>query len=291
MSAPRRGERAAFIIWSPDYTHLSSGIRCLFLLCHHLNGLGYEAYISGRGSPEHLSTRFIDAEAVRRFRAGGGRDITIYPEILKQNVFDSKHVVRYLLNKPGVITETSVSDYGTDEFFIHYADEFVPEGIRSRRLRIPTLDRAVFRETKPPAERNGYILYSSRVRPNLDAVPAWVHPRTLLASDDPKGPATLAALYRSSRALVTWERTAAITEAIHCGCPVILVPNPAFQHQIMVRRNLGCGVAVGWSQEKLRRAARTVPISQYWYRARSMLLARRIESFARQAQRHFGYRA
>ena len=281
---------ASFVIWAPDYTHLSSGIRCLYLLCHHLNRLGYEAYISGRNAPANLSTRYLDQEKIGEFRANGGQDIAIYPEILKENVFSSTRVVRYLLNKPGVITRTTMSDYGASDFFIHYADEFAPKGITSRRLRIPTLDTTVYRQDGPPVERSGFLLYSSRVVPDPADIPDWVRPRTTLSWADPVEPTALAALYRSSRALVTWERTAAVTEAIHCGCPVILVPHPTFDHEPIVRRNLGCGVVVGWDRGGLDRAARTVPISKLWYRLRSALLARRVHRFARQAQLHFGYR-
>jgi len=291
MSARRAGTRPTFIIWAPDYTHLSSGIRCLYLLCHHLNRLGHDAYISGRNAPPHLFTRFMDQEKVRQFRADGGEDIAVYPEILKENVFSSERIVRYLLNKPGLITRTAMADYGKSDYFIHYADEFVPKGVRSRRLRIPTLDTTVYHGGAPAAERHGFLLYSSRVEPDPASIPDWVRPRTLVSYKTPRDPATMAALYRSSRALVTWERTAAVTEAIHCGCPVILVPHPTFDHDAVVRRNLGCGVAVGWDPGRLDRAARSLPISRAWYRLRSIRLARQVDRFARCAQHHFGYRA
>jgi len=291
MSAHAGGARASFLIWAPDYTDLSSGIRCLYLLCHHLNRLGYEAYISGRNAPPHLATRFMDQEKVGEFRDRGGQDITIYPEILKENVFGSTRVVRYLLNRPGIITGTAMNDYGASEFFVHYADEFVPEGLRSRRLRIPTLDTGIYHGAGPAARRGGFLLYSSRVVPDPASIPDWVFPRTLVSSLDPRAPLDLAALYRSSRALVTWERTAAITEAIHCGCPVVLVPHPRFDHRVIVRRNLGCGVAVGWDRDRLTRARLTLPAAKAWYRLRSLRLAARIDRFARQAQRHFGYPA
>ena len=289
MSAHRDGARASFIIWAPDYTHLSSGVRCLYLLCHHLNRLGYEAYISGRNAPPHLVTRFMDLEKVGEFRAKGGQDIAIYPEVLKENVFSSTRIVRYLLNKPGVMSEAAISDYGASDFFVHFADEFVPEGLRSRRLYIPTLDGTVYHETVPAVERSGFLIYSSRVVPEPGSIPDWVHPRTTVSHDDPRDPVAMAALYRSSRALVTWERTAAITEAIHCGCPVILIPHPTFNHDVIVRRNLGCGVAVGWDPARLKKARRTVLISKARYRLRSLWLSARVKRFARQAQRHFGY--
>lgn len=291
MSAPPKGGRAAFIIWAPDYTYLSSGIRCLFLLCHHLNRMGYEAYITGRNAPSHLSTRFIDIGAADRFRANGGHDITIYPEIVKENYFLSKNVVRYLLNKPGFLTDTTVAHYGADEYFIHYADEFVPEGVRSRRLRIPTLDTTVFNMQDSDVKREGFLLYSSHNQADVSAIPDWIYPRTIISRDSPIDPVTLARLYRSSRGFVTWERTAAATEAMHCGCPVILMPNAKFEHEHIVRRNLGCGVAVGCDSRSLAIAARSLPIGRYWYHLRSVLFVQSINRFAKHAQRHFGYQS
>ena len=55
------------VIDAPDYTHLSSGIRCLHLLCDRLNRLGVSAAVKIFRSTARFGP--IDAEAERRFIA------------------------------------------------------------------------------------------------------------------------------------------------------------------------------------------------------------------------------
>jgi hypothetical protein len=56
-----------FYIFAPPYTYMSSGIRCLHLLCDHLNRLGYRAYLNTRRTSPKLNTPFADWKTIERF--------------------------------------------------------------------------------------------------------------------------------------------------------------------------------------------------------------------------------
>src|SRR5439155_5957130 len=136
-----RASRAIFYVDAPDYTYMHSGVRCLHLLCHHLNRLGYRAYVGTQVTHPDLNTPHADASMLDQFRKDGLTDIVIYPEVVAGNPLKAKQVVRYLLNKPGYFTGVGMETYGTDDFYVHFADEFAPPGKNSLRLRIPLVDQ------------------------------------------------------------------------------------------------------------------------------------------------------
>lgn len=207
----------------------------------------------------------------------------IYPEVTAGNPHGFPRVVRYLLNKQR-------TPFGPDDFVVHYADEFQTAGLPSRRLWIPVRDRNVFHARNAARERSGFLIYSVRNEPDLATLPDWVAPYTLISKSQPRDPATLADLYRRSRALITWERTAAIGEAMFCGCPILLIPNPTFELEPIVRRSFGFGFRVGWDERGLGHAARTVPLATALYRMRAAGVSRNVHRFAREAMAYFSVR-
>ena len=218
-----------FYIACPTYTETSSGVRCLYLLCDHLNRLGYEAFVTGAGAPPSLLAPQIDARVIEANRRLGIDDIVVYPEVVVGNPLKGEKVVRYLLNKPGLFNSVSMNSmgsflpldhgvgmegYGTSDFFVHFAEEFRPEGLSSLLLTLPLTDRNVFRERKTQVRRRSFLLYSHRHTPDLSTLPRWVSPYTIVSMAKPRSAAELAALYQESIALVLWERSAAGAEAI-----------------------------------------------------------------------------
>src|SRR5437588_2935093 len=89
------------------YSYMHSGVRCQHLLCHHLNRLGYRAYIGLHGrqvTNASLNTPAGDLDMLEQFRRDGVADIVIYPEVTQGNPLNAQRVVRYLLNRPGFFT-------------------------------------------------------------------------------------------------------------------------------------------------------------------------------------------
>ena len=279
-----------FYIQAPDYSPWSSGVRCLFLLCHHLNRLGYRAYVSAKVTAPGLSAPSIGLRKIEANRRRDVDDIVVYPEVVAGNPLVGRNVVRYLLNRPGLFTGVGMEGFGPDDFFVHFAEEFRPEGFRSFALPLPVVDRSMYRETSPPRRREGFLLYSHRQKPDFSALPGWLSPHVLVTMKARRPPTELAELYRGARALVTWERTAAIGEAIQCGCPVIVAPN-SFPYQPIIDRYRGNGLAVGWDEHALDHAQRTIAIAKRSYWRRFRRLDTSIHMFVRLANEHFDARA
>ena len=123
---PPWASRAIFYIYTPDYTYMHSGIRCLHLLCHHLNRLGYRSYVNTQVTNPNLNTPFADAAMLDQFRQDGLANIVIYPEVVAGNPLNAKYVVRYLLNRPGFFTGAGIETYGAADFFSTSPTNFSP---------------------------------------------------------------------------------------------------------------------------------------------------------------------
>jgi hypothetical protein len=275
------------VIEAPGYTHLSSGVRCLHLLCDSLNRLGVRAAVTADVVDSRLNTPRPYMGTISDHPAILDRSIVIYPEVVAGNPLRAKNVVRYLLNIPGYFNDAGLETYGAEDYFLHFADEFCPPGLKSRRLRLPLVDTAVF--TPPPhAKRNGFLVYSARYQPDVAAFPDWIDNITMISSAAPRDPPAIAALYRSSRAFIVGERTAAIAEALHCHCPVIILPHAGFDYEPVVAFAGGLGLTVGFGKEGLARATETAPAFRAHYAAQFVDVDAAILEFVSDAARYFG---
>lgn len=130
-----------FIIFASEYHDNSGGTVVLHQLCHRLNEVGQEAYIWPLNKPtlnftNPLKTIYrLYRYYNRKFRKGFKKNplldtpiasysdlkdaIVIYPEVIAGNPLYAQHVVRWLLNKPGVINGGQISFGATDLFFYY----------------------------------------------------------------------------------------------------------------------------------------------------------------------------
>ena len=251
--------RTSFPIWiaAPAYNPLSGGTRAMNLLCHHLNRLGYDAYVldtpGNNKSPVPL--RYLTRERVRDQQRMGREPIVVYPEVTAGNPRRARFVIRYLLNTPGFLAPGAELSYGRDDYFVANAQEHAPAGVRSFDLFMPLVDRSIY--FSPPASslRNGFAVFSHRAVVDPVSWPGWLQPYTIVSMSAPRPHAELAALYRNSRAVVIFERTIAIFEALACGCPVICISNNNFREDTWHPRFRDAGVIWGWSEQELEAAA------------------------------------
>jgi hypothetical protein len=259
--APASGapSRKSFPIWvdAPPYHPLSGGIRAMNLLCHHLNRLGYDAFIIDR--PRHdkapMPQRYLTRAMMWRLRRDAREPIVVYPEITVGNPRQARFVVRYLLNKPGLLMPGAPASYGADDYYIDGAREHAPAGVHSFDLFMPLVDRGIYFPPPANSPRTGFALFTNRAAPDPATFPGWLRPTTLLKIRQPRSHAELGELYRHSRAMVIWERSSAIFEALSCGCPVICIGNESFNADTYHPRFRDCGLIWGWREQELDEAA------------------------------------
>lgn len=99
-----------FIVYAPEFSENSGGIIALYKLNSVLNSLGHESFICRFGD-------FVETNS---------KDIVIYPEIINGNPLMAKNVVRWVLNKVGVIGGSEDTWSKKDKVF-YYSKQFCAE--------------------------------------------------------------------------------------------------------------------------------------------------------------------
>ena len=210
-----------FLIWAPPYTHTSSGVITLHLLCHLLNEMGERAYLvpnnySGFAINPELNTPVIPIYHQNFYE---NNFIAVYSDVIRGNPFSAKHVVRYLLAPRGA--------YGGDAVF---ADKDQVWGalpsLAENVLRIPVCDTNIFNQdfyTSRP--RSGTCFYSRKYEMHGNQP---LHELTNNSTRLTGSPEQMADILRKSTVCYLYEMTGVITEAALCGCPVVLIRTPYF---------------------------------------------------------------
>ena len=251
--------RKSFPIWvdAPAYDPLSGGTRAMNLLCHHLNRLGYDAFIIDEPAKSNapVPLRYLTRSIIREQERQRREPIVIYPEVVFENPRKARFVVRFLLNRPGFFKPGAELSYGKDDYFIDHAREHAPTGARSFDLFMPLVDRSYYFTPPSGSPRDGFVVFTNRASVDPGSFPTWLTPYTVLSIKSPISHAALGELYRRSRAMVVFERSIAIFEALLCGCPVIGIGNDNFNEATYHPRFRDAGLVWGWHEQRLDAAA------------------------------------
>lgn len=218
-------QKIPYFICSPSYTHTSSGVRTLHLLCHALNEAGQLAYLiadkaEGYATNPALNTPLLQPQHHNFYQTSGIHPIVVYPDITRGNPLNCKKVVRYLLAPAGA--------YGGDATFPETDNVWgALPSIAGKVLRLPVSDPNIFYPLNPywPISRESTCFYSHKYE---------MHGNELLdiTSESTRLCGTLeeiAEILRRSKACYLYEVSSILTEAALCGCPVTLVRTPYFK--------------------------------------------------------------
>lgn len=248
-AAPRR----PYYIEAPPYRRTSSGIRVLHMLCHALNLMGEEAYVTTTVTQPSLRTPSLTEEIVRRHEALGLNPIVVYPEVVAGNPRRGASVVRYLLNRPGLLGGSA--DLDPTELIYGYGEQVLPSHVdRENVLFIPHMDLTIFNNQDNPLDsrRSGSLLYVGRYHEALKLYPELVANTVLITHDWPESHEELAALFRRSASLHCFESTGVALEAAICGCPTIIHFSPYFNGTMVAEKEHGkYGIAFGDSPDEV----------------------------------------
>lgn len=229
--------KTPYFIYSPSYTHTSSGVMTLHLLCHALNESGQKAYLYPDQKiyavNPHLNTPTVhDFPQFQNFYQHSNiNPIVVYPDIVRGNPLNAKHVVRYLLAPRG--------DHGGDCDFPDTDQVWgALPSIADNVLRLPVCDTDIFyplikknsdweiisKDEVILPKRSGSCFYSHKYE---------IFGNTLLEMpvdcESVSGtPQQVADILRRKEICYLYEVSSIITEAALCGCPVELMRTPYF---------------------------------------------------------------
>jgi len=257
-----------YYISAPIWMQSSAGIRAVHLLCHTLNRLGLEAYITHHPhggfhdaytSPELKTPMLEQRQAEEHFQLGL-TPIVLYTEVISGNPLRAPVVARWVMNFPGILGGDKT--YDPNELCFGYSKDLAAAaGQPDHVLHMPTIDTRLFYPSDESQERKGACFFASKYQS--------VHGGELLPITkdcveitrqlpDSLSTAEVANLLRRSEVFYAYENTALATEAVLCGCPAVFLPNPHLT-EVIARNELGPeGYAWGEDPAELERARTTV---------------------------------
>lgn len=221
-------KRRPYYILAPNYTRLSAGIRVLHLLCHYLNKLGEEAYVFTEQTDNSLRTPILTQEIVDRHKATNRSPIAIYPEVVHGNPFQAASVVRYILNHPGLLG--GPKNFDPQDMQIFWSAEYVDlaKTPNPSYVMIPNIDMDVFNNENNPHDRDRQqvLIYPGRYVQAEKDFPELFKDASVITYKWPQSHEELAALLRKGKVLYCFANSAILSEALLCGCPVVLKDSP-----------------------------------------------------------------
>ncbi len=201
------------VIWVPPqgFDEACGGIVVLYKLCHMLRERGTDAYLYGN----HTMSAYKDWSTPTTNTVKDS--IVVYPEIVNGNPLQTDRVVRWLLNKPGVIGGDE--EYGKDDLIFHYADKF-RSAYPSSQLMIFERWANLFNQI-PEYGRNGgcYLNHkgTSKKRNSFTQFAVEIKCGNLKALVD---------IFRQSEYFYSYDSTTFLSVAAAlCGCLSIVAPD------------------------------------------------------------------
>lgn len=192
-----------YVIVSPDYDYTSGGIKVMWALYGHLLARGVEVYMNRYPNKDFIA---------------------IYPEIVNGNPTNAKTVVRYILNKPGVMGSNGVS--GPTSFDskekLYYFSRLFGETDMSHYMFLPAIDTRIFRDKKQNRDKRAVFVGKGENKA-LHKPGAVIIDRELAL--DQEG---LSDLLNECEVLYCYDPVTAMTECARlCGCRVVMF-NPIY---------------------------------------------------------------
>lgn len=247
--------RDPYYIAASDFRQNSAGIRALHYLCHTLNELGCEAYLSpATVSNPALNVRFLTrARLIDHYRAGR-MPIAVYPEVVSGNPLRAPVIARWLLNRPGHLGGDT--HYAAADLLFHFQEWCRPQGVVSHRLQLTPTDTHIFNNENNPFDdrRSGHCYYANKYLGSGARVPREIATGGISVGQEVRlSHEELADVFRRAAVLYCFEPSGIAQEALACGCPVLLVGsdywNPAERPELV-----GHGVGIHGQPGALEKA-------------------------------------
>ncbi len=294
-----------FIIYSGGFDENSGGSIVLHRLCDLLNRVGQEAYmwpvfkrLPGKGQPIQNAFKAIKF----RHRINNGRfsvfpgfetplaelkdledAIAVYPEIVDGNPLRAKHVVRWLLHKPGF--HTGRVNFGPDDRFFFFQHAFNDRELNTDEdnlLKTVFIRDDIYQQTYF-GERQGtcHILRKGQGRP-------LVHDASQSLLVDGMSHQQMAEVFNRSQVCISYDLyTMYSYYAALCGCTSIVVPEPGMsKEQWYPDEGDRYGIAYGW--DDLAEAQRTKPLLLPHLKAQERAANASVLAFVARCNDYFG---
>ncbi|POA99849.1 hypothetical protein C2134_04570 [Chromobacterium sinusclupearum] len=279
-----------YYICAPGFTRVSNGVRAMHLLCHYLNKLGEEAYVFSPETDPKLRTPYLTQDIVDRHKATQRSPIVVYPEVVHGNPLNAAAVVRYILNHPGLLG--GPKDYPESDMLVFWHQDYVDSAKYPDPsfIFIPSIDTGIFNndDNAHDRKRDKVLVYPGRYKQAQQDYPELFRDSIVITYDWPQSHEELAALLRQGKVLYTFANSAIISEALLCGCPVV-IKETVYSRKPEERAGVALGLALPGATfvdtpEGIAAAhSKTVDYQQVYHQYQLELLEQ-LEGFIEQSQ-------
>jgi hypothetical protein len=249
------------IIASPSYNPSIGGAIVLHKLCHILNNLGYDSYLTStlklNGQVEyfHLNENYntkiateIDIE----------NDIIIYPEIESGNPYGCKNVVRYILNNyhlpdsAGCVMDT----WDKNDYWLYFHNLFY-DGIKeSNFLHIIDTKLDVFKDYG--LERKIDACFTYRKKSTERNILPIIHSSNSIEIEYNIQDKELVEIFNSCKRFYSYDTETYLSVlAAQCGCESIIVPYKDITKDIIINNQPSFKYGIAYGLDDLEHANST----------------------------------
>lgn len=269
-----------YLIAAPDYRESSLGIQVLHRLCHLINERGGCAWMVGCKVNEEWNAPALTEEAYNQIMSSGKPWIAVYPEVTTGNPFSAPVVVRYMLNREGVIMGNGI-EAGPEDLFFWYRSEFADKEPDPRILGIECYDLSLFDDDNSLKDKS--FLYLNRVPESAVDFASLPEDITVLSMQNPLTLSELATLLKRGKVLYAYESSGTCLLANLCGCPVVALRAPGYEHYALNAQSLqdigGAGFGYSDSPESLAEIRASLHVVREFVLAKRQILETQLDNF------------
>lgn len=219
-----------YVIASPQYNPTSGGIKVMWGLYGWLLARGVEVYMNQVPATGDL--------------------VAIYPEIFHGNPANAQTVVRYILNKPGVMGANGVpgpTHFDSSDRLYYFSQLFSDDPIPSNKLLfLPIIDLHTFYVQKGKIRKNKCKFIGKGVDIHSSYTEGLFTIDRSFASDQQK----LADYLNTCSVLYCYDPCSAMTEVARlCGCRVVMMNNTQYTKEKFKQYEPGIN-GISWGPEE-----------------------------------------
>jgi len=239
-----------FIIWTWGWSKHIGGVRVLHNLCHYLNEIGQEAYITTKKKNPNLNTPYHDPDS----SFDKDQTVVIYPECIDKNLLDAKYVVRWILYH-----QDASANYGEDDYLFKYLESYITRADKCDGiLTIHDFNLDFWHEQNKDrhynivALRKGVSKYNPIYHEGL---------RNILVYDEiekEEDETIIKNLMNKSEKFICFDSCSFIAvQAALCGCLTIVVPDQGFSKEEWIDNHKFLKYGIAYGYEDIQHAIET----------------------------------
>lgn len=241
-----------YIIWTPALKLNSGGVTLLHRLAHMINELGYKAYVwPGDNNFEVFLTNSKYNLSMASEEMINDDAIIVYPEITIGNPLNAKHVVRWILNKPGILGGDGI--YGENDMIFFLSDAFTDGKQKVNYLKIMELYGKMFVDRDLDRKGSCYVMRKGKGKKIIHDLSDSIEITDSTPSEE------LVRIFNERKYFYCYDYASFLSlQAALCGCISIAVPYDGVTAEEWLGYNKTRKYGIAYGEENIEHSINTM---------------------------------